>query len=379
MLEAIGSLIEAIGFLFEFVGGIVECFKSFRKPKRLKDSGINGVKSFPCRTNKKSRYFIGNRNGIGMIKFFGKSDPEAEARAAASELRQGQIKRAIIANAVPDFMRERLNAARDGTAPWTSTLSPAELLIARSHGIRPIAAVSATCWLAYGRSWTEGHMEGWDKALRRLCEEAKAVGANAVVDVKMRTIELDIANSMDFTLVGTAVKVDGLPPSSDPIVATVPALEFVRLLENDIVPTGIAVGANFRWMNDWQGNTNLMFQGNTESLTLSMLWENVRRAAYNCLRDNAKGKGNGVLAHIDFSEMFEVEMDRQPKQYLARHIIIATTVDVPNHSAARYSSGIAPMTMDFQMVVDMHAGKTPLKGTIRHHQSYPLNDGEGAI
>ena len=32
----------------------------------------------------------------------------------------------------------------------------------------------------------------------------------------------------------------GLPPSHDPIVATVPALEFVKLLEADVVPTGIA-------------------------------------------------------------------------------------------------------------------------------------------
>jgi hypothetical protein len=31
------------------------------------------------------------------------------------------------------------------------------------------------------------------------------------------------------------------------------------------------------------------------------------------------------------------------------------------------------------MVVDMHAGATPLTGTTRHHQSYASNDEEGAI
>jgi len=29
--------------------------------------------------------------------------------------------------------------------------------------------------------------------------------------------------------------------------------------------------------------------------------------------------------------------------------------------------------------VDMHAGKTPLTGTTRHHQSYATNEEEGAI
>jgi Putative heavy-metal-binding len=87
-----------------------------------------------------------------------------------------------------------------------------------------------------------GPCAGVATALRRLREEAWAAGANAVLDVKMRTISSYVENSMDFTLVGTAVYVEGLPPSGEPIVATVPALEFVKLLEADVVPTGIAIG-----------------------------------------------------------------------------------------------------------------------------------------
>ena len=110
-----------------------------------------------------------------------------------------------------------------------------------------------------------GHSQGWDTALRRLRDEASAAGANAVLDVKMRTIPLGIESSMDFTLVGTAVKFNGLPPSSDPIVATVPALEFVKLLEADVVPIGIAIGAHYEWMNDWRGTARQTWMGNVES------------------------------------------------------------------------------------------------------------------
>jgi hypothetical protein len=38
-----------------------------------------------------------------------------------------------------------------------------------------------------------------------------------------------------------------------------------------------------------------------------------------------------------------------------------------------------PFAHDIRMVVDMHAGGTPLTGTTRHHQSYATNDEEGAI
>jgi hypothetical protein len=241
----------------------------------------------------------------------------------------------------------------------------------RSHGLRPIASVSATCWLHHGWSWTEGHAQGWEMALRRLRLEAKAAGANAILDVKMRTIPLGIEHSTDFTLIGTAVRVDGLQPSSEPIVATVPALEFVKLLESDVVPTGLAIGAQYDWLTDWRGRTNQTWAGNTETTALSQFWELIRQRAHAELRRSAQNQGNGVLAHVNFSQMFEFEGgENKPKRFLGRHIVIATTVD------CRAS---VPFIHDIKMVVDMHAGSTPLTGTKQHHQSYASNEKEGGI
>ncbi len=314
---------------------------------------------------------------MSLFDIFKGPDPETLARRAESEARQAEILRALRARThrVPKFIQDRMEAARNGTAPWLATLTPAELNIARSHGLRPIAAVSATCWLHYGWSWTEGHAQGWQKALQRLRDEAREAGANAVVDVKMRTIPVTIESSMDFTLVGTAVKVDGLPPSEEPLVATVPALEFVKLLQADIVPTGIAIGAEYRWITDWQGSaSNLYWAGNTENTLLSDHWRYVRERAYQRLMEDTKWQGNGALAYVNFSQMFESEIeqnDQKRKQYLARHIVIATVIDQPRVRP--------PLMHDFQMVVDMHAGKTPLTGTRAHHQSYASNEEEGPI
>jgi hypothetical protein len=298
-------------------------------------------------------------------------DAETVAARAAGAARHEEIVNALHAGRLPAATRARLEGARAGKLPWLATLTPSELLIARSHGLRPIAAVSATCWLHYGFSWTYGHAQGWETALQRLAEEARATGANAVLDVKMRTVALDVEDSMDFTLVGTAVRVEGLPPSADPVIASVPALEFVQLLEADVVPTGIAIGAHFEWMSDWRGNATQRGWRNVEASQLSQLWERVRRTAHAHLRENARGRGNGVLAHLNFSQMFEREAgEGQPKQYLARHIVIATTVDARR--------GV-PIPHDIKMVIDTHAGATPLTGTVPHHQSYATSDEEGAI
>ena len=306
---------------------------------------------------------------MSLFDIFKGPSPESQAVQAANRGRLADIEASLRDKRVPTSTRERLEGARAGRLPWTATLTPAELMIARSHGLRPIASVSATCWLHYGWSWTEGHSQGWNTALRRLRDEAKAAGANAVLDVKMRTIPLQVQDSMDFTLVGTAVRVEGLPASDDPVVATVPALEFVKLLEADVVPTGIAIGAKYEWLTDWRNAARQTWMGNTESTVLSRFWEKVRKEAHAELRKNAKPQGNGVLAHLNFSQMFEFEQN-DTKQYLGRHIVVATTVD------ARRGQ---PFPHEVKMVVDMHAGSTPLVGRRPHHQSYASNDEEGAI
>jgi uncharacterized protein YbjQ (UPF0145 family) len=307
---------------------------------------------------------------MGLFDIFKKPSPESQAIQAANAQRLADIERCLRTGDVAAATKTRLEGSRSAKLPWIATLTPAELMIARSHGLKPIAAVSATCWLHYGWSWTDGHSQGWEMALRRLREEAWAAGANAVVDVKMRTVSLPVQDSMDFTLVGTAVYVEGLPPSEDPIIATVPALEFVKLLEADVVPTGIAIGAHYEWMNDYGSNARMTWMGNVESGALSDLWEVVRQRAHQNLRSHARSQGNGVLAHVNFSQMLEGEGQNRGKAYLARHIVVATVVD------ARRGTTIPH---DIKIVVDVRDGGTPLTGTIRHHQSYASNDAEGAI
>ncbi len=293
----------------------------------------------------------------------GNSADDAEAQAEAQH-RQNAWMKALDHNRLPDFVEKRLKDASERKIPWLSTTTPAELLLERSHGMRPVATVSGTCWYHYGYSWTNGHSTGWETAVARMKQEALAAGANAVVDVKMRTIQRRSADSMDFTVFGTAVKFDKLPPSTDPVIATVSAMDFVRLLEMGISVCGIAVGASYDFLEgNYAGYSNARayevqqqlgtpFGGNMPVRALTSFWERIRRDAHAQLRHSAAQSGNGVLAKTHFGQLLAIEREKQPPNYLGRHIVIGTAID------ARKGDRIAH---SINTVVDMRDELSPLR------------------
>jgi uncharacterized protein YbjQ (UPF0145 family) len=313
------------------------------------------------------------------MPWFTKKSPSAgpdaaaiQAAMAAADQRIAAWDAAINSDRLPDFVTARLSAAANGKTPWLATMTPAELLLIRSHGLRPLATVTGTCWFQFGRSWTEGHATGWQTALRRLKAEAVACGATAVVDVKMRTAPGGASQSMDYSLIGTAVRLKDLPANPDPVVATVPAIEFVRLLEAEVVPTGIAVGAYYEWLSDNFGMGQVSnFTPNQPLTGLTKFWERARRRAHQALRDDAKTQGNGVLAHTHFGQLLKAEVENGPNRYLGRHIVIGTVVDCrPGR----------PVPHSIEMVLDMRDDLSPmLKSKVAPRNAYATNDREAEI
>jgi len=292
--------------------------------------------------------------------------------------------RALDNEELPDFVEKRLKDAAGGKAPWLATMTPAELLLAKSHGLRPLATVSGTCWFHYGYSWTQGHIDGWEAATTRIGREALAVGANAVVDVQMRTIQSPNGDSMDFTLFGTAVKIDGLPPSTDPVIGTVSAIEFVRLLEMGVAVCGIAIGGAFEYLytpprygpmggyisggeNKWRYldvQTQLHTEGtNTSVAALTQFWESVRRKAHDQLRESTGRRGNGVLAKTQFGQLLHQE--GKSANFIGRHIVIGTVVETRRGAAVPHH---------IETVVDMRDQLSPLRGGGPHAADFGVNN-----
>ncbi len=307
------------------------------------------------------------------MALFGQS-PDSAARAEAVARAQKWAV-ALDRGTLPDFVEHRLAEAASGRTPWLSTMTPAELLAARRHGIHPIATVSGTCWYHYGYSWTNGHAEGWHAALERMKQEAAAAGANAILDVQMRTIKLAVGASMDFTVIGTAVNIDVFPHGRDPIIATVSTQEFVRLLEAGIIPTGVAIGAHYEWLTTsrYANPTGNVWNGNMHLPELSAFWEQVRQKAHADLRADTRRSGNGVLAHTHFGQLIKKEGgEQQPPMFLGRHIVIGTVVQVEPKEGVPH---------DITPVIDMRDDLSPLSNRKdRAHTAYSLDSEEdGAI
>ncbi len=297
----------------------------------------------------------------------------------ADRQRQAEWESALAEDRLPSFVETRLAAAAAGTAPWLATMTPAELALARRKGIRPLATVSGTSWYHYGWSWTEGHAEGWHLALARMRQEALALGAHAIVDVRMRKIAVAVGDSMDFTVIGTAVRIDALAANPEPVVATVPALEFVRLLEAGIVTVGLAIGAQYRWLNPLFAFPAMRLDGGGRPFTnmplteLSQFWEGVRREALAELASDARRQGNGVLAHTHFGQLLKIEQgDNVPPRFLGRHIVIGTVVDTQASALNREHP--------VRAVVDMRDGESPLLvAAAPPRNAYSVRDEEGMI
>lgn len=262
--------------------------------------------------------------GVGQVLHgLAPTPPSQEALA-----RQETWARALDGKTLPDFVQRRLVETAAGRLPWLTTATPAELLLQKTHGIRPLGFVSGNCWYHFGYSWTQGHMDGWHGALDRLRSEAFLMGANAVVDVQMR-VRKGEADDMDYAVSGTAIRIDSLPESSNPLVATVSAVEFVRLLEGGMVPVGVAIGAYYDWYQPPYGQARGERSWWNQELTdVSAFQQQVRRRAIYALGEDGQRLGGSVLAHTQFTQMARQEGDSEnPERFLCRHIAIGTVID----------------------------------------------------
>jgi uncharacterized protein YbjQ (UPF0145 family) len=317
------------------------------------------------------------------------SDEEHAERVAAWEY-------ALQDGSVPDFVADRLHEAASGRAAWVSTMTAAELLILRTHGVRPIATVSGNCWMkiTYGAQLyglAQGHAEGWQTALARIEQEAIAAGANAVLDLRLTSQGRHSGlGGVEFSVIGTAVTIAGVSGQSRPVLASVPALEFVRLVESGVVPTGIAIGVSCDMLGAYGGyrggygggyGSSYGGWGNlgaaqrigwqskswtSQPITeLTEFWERIRREAISDLRSAGSARGNGVLAHSHKSRLIRLEQDKQPPAWVGEHIVIGTVVD-----ASQYRK----IDFDIEPVVDLRDSSPLGDSTKRSNNVYPQTE-----
>lgn len=208
------------------------------------------------------------------MPFFRRSAGEdGEARDAALAEQAASLA-ALESGGLPLRAQERLAdlAARGGI--FTSDLSVSEFALGHSIGLRPLAQVMGSSiyhvgWQQSPGTWGSWQMGGtsqeltvlsdaWNtartRAFDRLAQEARLLGAHAVVGVRLTVGRHDwAAGAIEYVAVGTAVAVSGEPPATDPVVTDLSGQEYWQLRDSGYEPLGV-VGATsvFYIVSGWQ-------------------------------------------------------------------------------------------------------------------------------
>jgi uncharacterized protein YbjQ (UPF0145 family) len=175
--------------------------------------------------------------------------PVDEARSLR-DLQQGGL---------PQRAQRRIYEHNTAARPvFTSTLTPAETLVARATGLEAVSQVMGSSVFHVGfrgyTTWGGGELgpltaaydQARSRALARMQQEAALLRAHAVVDVKFVGRGYDWAEDLiEFNAVGTAVRVAGFPETAQPALTLMEADELWKLHQAGYWPVAIAMGNCF--------------------------------------------------------------------------------------------------------------------------------------
>ncbi|HUZ81456.1 MAG TPA: heavy metal-binding domain-containing protein [Gaiellaceae bacterium] len=201
-----------------------------------------------------------------------RDDGSREGREAAAAEQAASIE-ALERGGLPLRAQQRL-AEFSADSLFTSDLSVNEFALTHALGLRPLAQVMGSSIYHVGwqqspgtwGSWQLGGVsqelttlsEAWNTARRRafgrLEQEARLLGAHAVVGVQLKTGRHDwAAGAIEYIAMGTAVRVEGAEPAEQPVLTDLSAQDYWQLSQAGYRPLGI-VGASavYYIVSGWQ-------------------------------------------------------------------------------------------------------------------------------
>jgi len=203
-----------------------------------------------------------------------RDDGDGEAREAAAAEQAASVE-ALERGGLPLRAQQRL-AEFSADSLFTSDLSVNEFALAHALGLRPLSQVMGSSiyhvgWQQSPGTWGGGGWqlggtsqeltmlsEAWNTARRRafgrLEQEARLLGAHAVVGVQLTTGRHDwAAGAIEYIAVGTAVRIDGAEPAEQPVLTDLSVQDYWQLTQAGYRPLGV-VGASavYYIVSGWQ-------------------------------------------------------------------------------------------------------------------------------
>ncbi len=208
---------------------------------------------------------------------FRKDTPEELERkrrdeAAIEALKNGEI--------LPRAKHRIQHHMASGARLFSTDMTVKEHLLIEECGIKPLGQVMGTCFYRIGmwnntlnrytgevRAIAEAHRTARAQAIYRMKKEAELYGADGIVSVRIKSSKADYNSDMvEFTAIGTAVKVDGWEPEDlehGPFTSELNGQEFWQLIHAGYRPVNVVFGICCYYVNS---------DTTTRSLTLNRGW-----------------------------------------------------------------------------------------------------------
>ena len=292
--------------------------------------------------------------------FWKRTSPQEEQRRMQAQQEAEASQHALEGGGLPLQATRRLSEEVAAGHPlFSSDLSTKEFSLTRTLGYQPLSQVMGSSIFHVGWQYTrtyasypnemelptlsQAHQRAAQLALSRLDQEAALLKAHGVIGVRLTTRDYEWgANMLEFTAIGTAIKLPNTPLPQRPFLSDLSGQEFWTLLQAGYYPAGlvtgfcsyyIALGSSLsRQLKSWFNWTN------QEIVPFSQGIYTARNLAMSRLLSMARSlKASGVVGmHINFARQvieYETEYSGSHLDLSVRFSVVGTAITAqrPDH------------------------------------------------
>lgn len=174
---------------------------------------------------------------------------------AESEQQMLRDRELLERGSIPLAAQERVKKTVQKELPWMSTLDINDLYLADEIHMTPLVQVAGSCYFqaatdTSGRIYLDGNYDATNlvhayyrakqDAIDRMSQEARLADAHAIVDAQFKFSRNQTV--IECSVIGTAVRFDGLRPGKTILVSPLSGEEFYKLLTIGFIPVNYCLG-----------------------------------------------------------------------------------------------------------------------------------------
>jgi uncharacterized protein YbjQ (UPF0145 family) len=171
-----------------------------------------------------------------------------------------------------------------------------------AHSLDPGASATVTGWPGSAARIAQALYDGHRTAIDRMTGECSDLGGHGIVGASLQVTEIPgdsfTAATVEFKVIGSAVRAKGCPPLPRPFTTELSGPDFAKLLMDGWVPAGIALGISVAGLHDTLVTTSSgpWGTGNAEVPVYTDLMACARHDARSRLEQAVRGLGaDGVV------------------------------------------------------------------------------------